>query len=97
MEQKVAFIFSNVVGTVTRADLVHKSNGDVSRGFYAVHQFVHSCLRGRKPGRVPWCHRFPNAHSPPRANTLNRRRTRFSRKTLLHQDLFVLKTEERGM
>lgn len=66
---------------MTRADLVHKSNGDASRGFYAVHQLVHSCLRGRKPGRVPWCHRFPNAHSPPCANTLNKRRTRFSRKT----------------
>lgn len=32
-EQKVAFIFSSVVGTVTRADLFHQSDGAVSCGF----------------------------------------------------------------
>lgn len=43
-EQKVAFIFSSVVGTVTRGDLFHQSDGVVSCGFCAVHQLVHLCL-----------------------------------------------------
>lgn len=43
-EQKVAFIFSSVVGTLTRGDLFHQSDGAVSCGFCAVHQLVHLCL-----------------------------------------------------
>lgn len=43
-KKKVAFIFSSVVGTLTRGDLFHQSDGAVSCGFCAVHQLVHLCL-----------------------------------------------------
>lgn len=81
-EQKVAFIFSNVVGTVTRGDLSHQSDGAVSCGFCTVYQCTCAFVPvWGKPGRVPECHCFPNAHDHPSASNLNERRIHFSKIT----------------
>lgn len=53
--KKVAFIFSNVVGTVTRADLFHKSNGDISRGFYpymCTSLYIRACVGESQEGSL---------------------------------------------
>lgn len=75
-EQKVAFIFSSVVGTVTRGDLFHQSDGTVSCGFCTVHQLVHLC----EPGRVPECLS---------ASNLKERSMHFSKVRAAAQDLSV--------
>lgn len=60
-EQKVAFIFSSVVGAVTRADLFHQSDGAVSCGFCTVCTSLCVCAcvgharKGPQVSLIPKC------------------------------------------